>query len=230
MQFYLIFPLLCRALRKHPLITLLSMTGVALLYRLWAAGVEDNAMLINQLPAFLDVYAWGFAAALIIHRFYRRADSFGSPEKAFFTLCMLLGAVLLIQLATAQAAENGIENIRLGQLNRRFFLAACWCVFSVGACFSLPFTRFLLGNRAMKFLASVSYQYYIWHQVFSVRIKEWGLIPSSSPEPWFAGEAAWQWPYTIACFFGTLAIATILTYGFERPVAQMLRARRDKKT
>ena len=122
----------------------------------------------------------------------------------------------------AQAASASIEAIRLGQMDRRFLLGAGFCLVSVGLCFSLPAARFLFGNRAMRFLASVSYQYYLWHQMVTLHLKDWGIPPAKSTQPWADGELSWQWPYVLLCFGLSLLIAAVLTYGYELPVQRRL--------
>ncbi len=65
MQFYLLFPLLARWTRKKPGLTLGLMMAAGWLYRAFIYyKVEDTAMYINQLPAFLDVYALGMLGAM----------------------------------------------------------------------------------------------------------------------------------------------------------------------
>ena len=65
MQFYLIFPLLARGVKRQPTLTLGLMILAGLCYRgyqLWT--LSDYNMVVNQMPAFLDVYAVGMICAL----------------------------------------------------------------------------------------------------------------------------------------------------------------------
>ena len=225
MQAYLLFPWLCRALKRFPALTGAAMLAAAFGYRAFVSGFEDTSLLINQLPAFLDIYLLGFLSAAVIVSLRKRLRGEGRVEKLFFTGLMVLAAGLYLRLMQGQAAENGIANIRLGQLNRRFAIGCALSAFCVGACFSLPVTRFLLGNRLMRVLAALSYEFYIWHQTLAVHLKEWQVIPSKTDAPWTHFEAAWQWPYTICCFMLPLAVAVVLTYGYERPVARWLSRR-----
>ena len=78
----------------------------------------------------------------------------------------------------------------------------------------------------MRFLSAVSFQFYMIHQVIAVRIREWGLIPSVSDTPNMMGERAWQVPYTLVCFLIPLALAALLTYGFERPLVRRFAGRK----
>ena len=61
-QFYLIFPLVARAFWKKPLLTYLGGALIAFGFRAYAMNQADSAMLVNQLPAFMDVYMNGFLA------------------------------------------------------------------------------------------------------------------------------------------------------------------------
>ncbi len=226
MQFYLLFPLLARGFRKHPVITFSLMTGAAFAYRACVAGFEDTAMYINQLPAFLDVYALGFLAAKTIALLKNRMQGESRTEKLLFSAVAVLCCVLLVRLLQEQAGNPDYASIRLGQLAHRFPLAVLLAVLMVSLCFSLPTLRFLFGNPLMRFFSVISFQYYIWHQVFAVRVKEWGLIPAESPEPWRYGERAWQHPYTAVCLLGALIIAVAVTCLFEKPLARRLSAKR----
>ena len=60
MQFYLIFPWLAKAAQKKPVLTLCAMIAAGIAFRLIVShSVTDLAIWVNQLPAFLDVYALG---------------------------------------------------------------------------------------------------------------------------------------------------------------------------
>ena len=230
MQAYLLFPWLCRAIKKAPVITGAAMLAVAFIYRGAVSQMEDTALWINQLPAFMDIYLMGFLSAAAIRALRVRLQGERKIEKLFFTVALIMAAGLYLRLMQGQAAENGIENIRLGQLERRFLIGVSLSVFCVSACFSLPAARFLLGNRLMRLLAVLSYEFYIWHQILAVHRKEWRLIPSVSETPWYAGELKWQWPYTLCCFALPLIVAVVLTYGFERPVQTWLNGWRGKSS
>ena len=226
MQFYLLFPLLARAYKKAPAVTYVLMAAAAFAFRLYAGRHEDTSPYFNQLPAFLDVYANGFLAA---SAFSALRKSFGgkAPDgkiKLLFTALAVLCLVFLVNLARDQAASGTYPLIRQGQMDRRFPLSAALGCFMVCACFSLAPARFLLGNGLMRFLASVSLQFYIYHQLLAVKLKEWGFPPSASPQPWM-DDYRWQALYTLCCFLLAFVLATLITYLFERPIARALRKR-----
>ncbi len=225
MQFYLIFPLLARFFRRRPGLTWLGMAGIAFAFRAFAASRGDTSMYFNQLPAFLDVYANGFAAAGVYTALRKRLGSgkWDNRIKLLFTVVFILCVCQLLAIARGQAAENGYDRIRLGQMERRFSLSVTLgCAMVCAAC-ALPCLRFLLGNPVMRFLSSISFQFYIYHQLLAVQLKAWGFPPSISSSPWTAGEYTWQANYTICCFIGALVLAALITYLFERPIAARLR-------
>lgn len=224
MQFYFLFPFLARFFRRAPVITYLAMAGTAVVFRLFAASQPDSSMYFNQLPAFLDVYANGFLAAAVFTALRKRLGDgvWDKKIRLFFTVLAVLCVCQLVLIAKGQAASNGYETIRRGQMSRRFPLsAALGCLMVCAAC-ALPAVRFLLGNRIMHFLSSVSFQFYIYHQLLAVQLKQWGFPPSASAQPW-QGEYRWQVAYTLCCFALALIVATLITYGFERPIARRLR-------
>lgn len=225
MQFYLIFPLVARCYQKKPLLTGGIMALVALVYRHAVSGLGDNSLYINQLPAFLDVYALGFFSASLFAELQKRMGKEGADGKIklFFTAIFFLCIFLIIPLLKTQAGQNGYENIRLGQLNSRLPLCILLSCMMISAAYSLPPLRFLLGNRLMAFLSSISLQFYIWHQWLAVKIKTWDFIPHQSPTPWMASEYPWQLKYTLTCFLLAVVVAALITYLFEKPITRKLR-------
>ena len=221
-QFYLLFPLVGRLYQKHPAWTAGCMGALAFLYRAYVGRFQDTSLYINQLPAFLDIYALGFFSATVIRAMLTRLRGETRAEKCFFSGLAAVGCLLIVRSMQAQATSPSIEAIRLGQMDRRFVLGIGFSLMSVGLCFSLPVLRFLFGNRVMAFLSSVSYAFYMWHQMVTLHLKEWGIPPSKSVQPWMDGELSWQWPYVLLCFGISLLISIVVTYLFERPLQRRL--------
>lgn len=224
MQFYLIFPFLARAFKKRPVITWGLLAGAAFAFRAWAGRQGDTSMYFNQLPAFLDVYANGMAAAAAYTALRKKLGSgeWDRGIRLFFTVTFALSICCLIRLAQDQAASNGYDVIRQGQMDRRFPLSVTLCAAMISAAGGLPALRFLLGNALMRFLSAVSFQFYIWHQLIAVQLKKWNLPPTEFDFPQ-ADDPAWRLPYTLLCFAAALTLAAAITYCFERPIARKLR-------
>ena len=224
MQFYLFFPFLARAFRKLPILTYAAMAGAAFAFRFYASLQPDTSMYFNQLPAFLDVYANGFVAASVFAALRKRLGNEPDAKiRLFFTVLAVVCVCGLMQICRAQAYAPNTETIQQGQMNRRFPLSVTLSCFMVCAAFSLPAMRFLLGNKVMHFLSLVSFQFYIYHQMLAVKLKEWGFPPSADDAPWMTGDYRWQATYTLCCFVFALSLATLITFLFERPIARALR-------
>lgn len=227
--FYLLFPLLGRCYKKKPMLTALGMMTCAFAFRAYASTLPDTRMWFNQLPAFLDVYALGFIGADAFVALRGNMLESGKKEKRLFSLICLLCVILLVYIAKAQASSNGQEGIRLGQMAHRFPLALCLLVLMISACFASAGVRFLLGNRVMRFLSAVSFQFYMYHQVLCVQIRERRLIPSVSETPNRDGEWPWQPVFTLCSFLLPILLGAILTYGFEKPIIRYFGKMRSRK-
>ena len=87
MQFYLLFPFLARGFRRFPVLTYCLMAGGAFAFRFFAARQADTSMYFNQLPAFLDVYANGMAAAGVFAALRKKLGAqIDGRIKLFFTV------------------------------------------------------------------------------------------------------------------------------------------------
>ncbi|MDD2647721.1 MAG: acyltransferase [Eubacteriales bacterium] len=227
-QMYLLFPLFAAAFRKKPLVTYFSMVGVAFLFRyLVGAYVADTTTYINQLPAFLDVYANGMALALIYASMCRRIKA-DKPVRIFFTVVAAMAMLLLVGLINYQARMGSMEAIRLGMMRGRFTLSVYAGALMVSLAFSAGFIRFLFSNKLMVFFSAVSYNVYIWHQSLSVWLKKSGLIPSAFAEPNVEGDLAWQVPFTWLSFALALLAGIIVTYALEKPVCRAVSRRLER--
>ena len=102
MQLYLIFPLLARAFRRQPGATFAAMMGIALATRGYiAATYPDVSLYFNQLPAYLDTFALGMAAALAHVRLSRVKH--GAAMRLVCSAATAAALWLLWRTAKAQA-------------------------------------------------------------------------------------------------------------------------------
>lgn len=219
MQFYLIFPFLGRMFRRWPLAVYLGMLAAAIGYKSWVRVQPDTTLLFNQLPAQLECYANGMLAAGIYTALKRRMKQDRWTE-ALFTALLVLCLWGAWQLVLGQAGSSGYDNIRLGQMDRRFALSGLCALLLLGLLFGARPLRLLMGNRVTAFLSAVSFQFYMWHQVFAVQLKEWHIPVSQFESPWSAGDRSWQILFTAMCYGGALLISALVTYAFERPIAR----------
>ena len=221
MQLYALFPLFARAFKRSPLITLAAMTGFSLAVRAYIASrCPDVSLYFNQLPAYLDTFALGMAAAAVHVRLSR------TPHNAWTRiLCSLLSVAavcLLWNVVRTQAGCATTEAIRLGQMNRRLAMGLLGAVLLTASANAGWLVRHIFANPLTRFISAISLHLYIWHQTIAVWLLKSRLIPSAFENPNYSGDTVWQGWFTLACFAISIATATLLTYGFERPVARRL--------
>lgn len=224
MQMYLIFPLLAKGVRRKPVLTLSLMALAGWIYRaLVYFLVPDTSMFINQMPAFLDVYAIGMLGAIAYCKLRKRM---GDPEEAqpatlrIAGLLAFVAGILLVLAITREQSRVGVqgyEQLRHGQLAHRLPLALSLMIAMLGATCMPGVFRWLLSNRLMRFLSLISYNFYIWHQVLSVQMARY----------WFPdtlhSDRNLQWAFTTLCFAVSLVVAMAFTYGWEQPCAKWIR-------
>jgi len=220
-QFYLIFPLLGRAFRKQPAACYCGMLAIVYLYRYFHVDtMADTTIWVNRLPNMLEIYANGMLAA---HVYVRLANRKKQPLwDAWLSTAVSVAALALIwRLMNDQGWVSGYEEIRRGQMDRRFLISLAGGVFLVSGSRAIGLFRLLMSNRLVRFLSGVSFNFYIWHQTLAVKLKEWHIPAYVNEMPNMAGEQPWQLQYTLLCFFGALALSVLLTYLLEKPAAKL---------
>jgi len=227
-QFYLIFPILVRFMRKRPVLTLSCMATAGLLFRIvLGLAVDDLIMLVNQMPSFLDVYALGMLGAILYVRMLRwtgqrrvkRIVSAGSVALFALGIFLLLG-ILRFQSTYSSA---GLVALRQSQWIVRLPLALTMLAMMLSAAFMPAFLQKLLDNRLMRFLAAISMNLYIWHQVLSVWILK-PMFPDTLHDNYNE-----QILYTLLCYSLSILTAMAFTYGLEQPMARLLQKLKNKK-
>ena len=231
-QAWLLFPLLLRALRKKPVLTLAGMLLLCAGFRAWVLwAMTDYSLVVNQLINFLDVYVIGFLAAFA----FAKVETILAQKDRVLPVSLAATAVFagcvfaLVCLLKAQASSGAYTLIQRGQMLRRPLFALCFAGMILSAPFSLRPLRFLLGNPVMKFLAGISMNYYLIHQTLAVHLKRLGIPASLSAQPNIDGDVSWQHLYTLLCFGLSLLLATLITYLVEKPGGRLLHRLTEKK-
>ena len=222
-QFYLIFPLLVRAMKKHAGLTAGVMMLTAWLYRFAVSRLaQEPAMFINQMPAFLDVYAIGMLMAAGWVRFSRWLRTFSRGERAavqavstavFAAAGWMLTVILKVQSASGSAGHHAMN---LSQMAVRLPLAVTFALMMFTASFWPRFLQKLLDNRLMRFLSVISMNLYIWHQVLAVQMRmawfpDTGLLHT---------DRNLQAAYMLLCISVAVLAAKAVTFGLEQPFSR----------
>lgn len=241
MQFYLLFPLLARIFRRFPLQTWLALNIIAELYlSLFARTAEGgaNSFLINQFPAFLGVFANGMLAAFFSCRL--RAFTARLPQNRVHLLGTLLSFFFgLALLCMLKDNLNQASVVQRWQVDYRFLFSAVACMFILSLEHAHRDLQWFFSNKAVRFLASISYNLYIWHFLPLLKLKEW-RIPfypdapegisawpqSANGESW---HLTWQLQYTALFWISVIVLAALVTYLVEKPLAGWILGRKNRK-
>ena len=225
MQFYLIFPLLVRVMKKHAALTAVLMMLTAWLYRFCVRyQAQEPSMFINQMPAFLDVYAIGMLLAIGWCRFTRLMQSMDKKGHAVVyvmsTVIFAAACYVLVNILQLQSAESlaGGKALNLSQMAVRLPLAITLGAMMFAASFWPPLLQKLMDNRLMRFLSIISMNLYIWHQVLAVQMRiawfpDTNLLHTSRDL---------QSAYMLLCASVAVLAAMAVTYGVEQPASRWL--------
>ncbi len=223
MQFYLIFPLLAKWMKKRPAITAGVMMLLAWIYRFCVARfAQDTNILINQMPAFLDVYAIGMLGAIgycRMRRWMMNARCYECMTVHMLGIAVFTaGVCALIAILKAQstASLQGHEILRLSQMQMRLPLTITLGLMMFSAAWWPRILQKLLDNRLMRFLSAISMNLYIWHQVLAVQMRiRW--FPDTNL---LHTDKNLQSAYTLLCVSVAVLAAMAVTFGLEQPVSR----------
>lgn len=235
-QFYLIFPFVAKLFKRWMCKTYVVMVAISWMFINWGilnfVPVEKYSMWINQLPAYLGVYANGMLAAFVVVKLTQIFNQFlegkeeGERKKEksqigyFFTLLLIVSLFVYYKLMNELAySENG----NLWQIVNRFEVSALYAVFVVACAFSVPLLQKIFGNAVMRFLSGISFQLYIWHQYIALLLKN-NHIPYWEGEqaPNMTGDQVWMQKYFILCWISMFVVSIGVTYLIEKPCAKWI--------
>ena len=127
-----------------------------------------------------------------------------------------------------QARSSGQTQLQEHQMLYRPVFALAFAGMILSAPFIWKPLRWLLGNKVMVFLSTISMSYYLIHQTLAVHLKRLAWPPSLNDMPNTVGEQPWQWQYTLAAFGLSLLAAILVTYGIEKPFSFWLSKKKRK--
>ena len=216
-QFYVVFPLLSWCFRRRPVLTFLGMLAVANAYRLVLAPCcNGDYVVMTQMPSFLDLFGSGMMAAWLL--VFLRTRLANTPQwQAAFTLLAGIGFFAYggllktaFNMRLLPAWQQVWSNGHLTTLGLAFI------VLTVGSCLGFVWWRALIANPVLVFFSVISYNLYLWHQLIANFLGRHSIpLPRSEH---FAEDRLWQWSFTIVAAAVAIAVASLITYAFERPL------------
>lgn len=220
-QFYYLFPLLAKAFRRFPWLTATAMVAVALLFRVWARRqpLADFSQLDSLLPGFFDLFAFGMLAAYLLLWIRRRAAAARQLRYAFTVLAAAGFVTLLLMFRWTYNVRYEPPPTEVWQSDNRQYLGLLFLCITVASAFAIGLWRKLLANRMLLFLSTISYNLYIWHQAIGRLIRDRHWWKAATPAP--MADPRWRWTYMIVAVAASIVVASLITYGFERPLLRL---------
>ncbi len=220
-QFYIIFPAIQSFFRKKPILTYVVMNVISFAFIIYARKNGDNSFLLHQLPSYLGVYANGFVGAWVfvgIAKKIKRDNYIGIISTAASIFCIYVYYLMMQDLCQA-------ESVNGWQMHNRYFLSILFMIFILSTCFSLSWYRKIFSNAFMRFMSTISFNFYIWHQFLTLTFKN-HRIPyyegDTPPNEIYPQDKLWMWTFMILCFAASFAAAIIATYGIEKPCSKLI--------
>ena len=221
-QFYLIFPLVVLAFVRWPRATALGLVALAFVWRYaveqcCATGPYNHFhQLANQLPAYLDLFAIGMFAAWIV-AVVLPSVTFTQRVRVIGTLVALAGCAWVVGLIGNVDSVRGMHDYaEHWQVWNRFPFGVALLVVTVGSVAAFPLWHRLFANRVLVFLSVISYNAYIWHQLVARGLLWLKIPPIATTDP--HNDPHWQLLALPIYLLGGVAVASVLTYAFERPL------------
>ena len=256
-QGYLLFPLMARGLRKHPVPVLAGMALVSFAFRAWCIwGLTEYGMVVNRLVNFLDVYVIGVLCATGYDAAVARMEAKPASRRNRYiretaaTVLFFAALYGLFRMLIVQSRFHDAE-LQAHQMMYRPVFALCFAALIMTAPFALWPLRKLLGNPVTRFLAGVSMNYYLIHQCVAVHLKTRLNLPWTDGfiqcklmelERWlleweqirkYPNELSryndWKSQYSWLCAAVSLVMAIAVTYLVEKPGAKLFDRIRDRR-
>ena len=222
-QFYLVFPLVCVAFVRWPILTAVGMSAIAIGYRYWSTAccVTDHAFVRYQVPAFADVFALGMLCSYVYVK-ARAQKPRWSQRPEWATMSVLVAATLIILMLRNVFAPLAVTG-GIGADNRPdqlFYLAILIFVFTLSSLLAATWWRRILSNWILVFFATISYNLYLYHLVLaSSLLGRLHFPPASTVNP--QDDPHWQLLFNVFGFAVVVAVAAAVTYAFERPLLKL---------
>ena len=221
-QFYVLFPFLIGLFLRLPLATSVTMTAVAIAYRVHVgdccrAPVFDHNL--GQLPAFFDFFAAGMLAAFAYGWLHAHRPRLVTMRALWTGIALAAGVwiALLFANVTAHRWQDAFENWWL--IRNGTFYAVAIGLAALGSLLAFPAWRKALANPIFRFLAVISYNLYLWHQIVFRWVATWPFIPHAHGAT--RGDPVWSWIVTVCGLSIAVATSALLTYAFERPLLRV---------
>jgi peptidoglycan/LPS O-acetylase OafA/YrhL len=218
-EFYIVFPLVWWFFRRNPWLTTAGAVLIAGAWRAWLAHccmATWFAEYSENLPGYLDIFLFGAISAYSYVRFRPFRWRGGGIASAILSMAGVAWLIWLLQSLYAYRMADFWSSV--WQIDRRPLLGAAFSLLALGFLWAPRWWQWLLDNPPLRFLATISYNLYLYHQMLARELLAWRIPPYIPPAQY---DPVWQPQFTAVAFAATIAQATIVTYVFERPLLRV---------
>jgi peptidoglycan/LPS O-acetylase OafA/YrhL len=218
-EFYALFPLVWWCFKRRPWWTFGAMIAISIAWRSALQTCCYTTLFPNwedNVPGFLDVFGSGMIAAYLFVRF---GSGLSRRPVILMPLLSIAGvAALVALLESLYAARMQDQWSAVWEVRNRTLLGFAFIVIALGFLTSARAWQTILDNPPLRFLATISYNLYLYHQLIARQMLTWHFAPhGQTPDD----DPVWQARYTPIAFAVTIAQAAIVTYCFERPLLRI---------
>ena len=217
-EFYVLFPLIWWCFKRAPWLTFAGMFATALLWRQGLAHCCYNTLFgqwEENLPGYLDIFGFGMLSAYLWTRYVSKAE--GARSRAIGTAVAIAGFALLAWLLGSMYDYRHADQwSSVWQIDYRGAIGLAFAVIALGSLAGATWWKASLSNPVLTFLATISYNLYLYHQIV-LREMIWHHVPPSAAND-ERYDPAWQIRFTYLAFALTIACSALVTYAFERPI------------
>ena len=225
--YYIVMPWIAKAFRKWPVVTCLGLWGIGIVSaNVIVCNHADSIRVYgNQVLTFAGCYANGMLLAMLYILLKQK-----NLENTYTRLAATIALFCCVLHLSGMMKELGRGELQVIQLQQRFELSLVFSVFLLALPFACKGVKWLFSNRVVTFLAMISYNWYIWHQYIAVKLKEYHIpFWEGDTPPNQTGDKVWMWKYQILIVVVSVAVATLMTYVVEKPLAKRLLKNRKRK-
>lgn len=219
-EFYAIFPLVWWCCKRSAWISAAVMIGISIAWRMWLhqCCFDNMQMWAENLPNFLDIFACGMLCAMLWVRYGTRLREprFQWPM-ATISLLGWIGFAFLLEAVFAYRIHPQWQVD--GMLYTQGLYGVSFAAIALGSLCAPRWFQLILANPPLRFLAIISYNLYLYHQMLARELLTWHIPPFTGPDPHY--DPHWQVTYTIIAVASTIIQAALVTFLFERPIMRI---------
>jgi peptidoglycan/LPS O-acetylase OafA/YrhL len=219
-EFYCLFPLVWWCFKRRPWLTAAAMIAIAWYWRTALSQCCYPTLFAQweeNLPGYLDIFAFGMLSAYLFTRF--GAPWRSSRLRYTAPIVAVGGVILLVALLQSLYAFRFYDQwAGVWQIDNRPLLGVAFALIALGSLASPRWWQIVLDNAPLRFMAAISYNLYLYHQLIARELFAHRLPPYIG-NPHY--DPLWQKRYTGVAFAFTIAQATLVTYCFERPLLKI---------